>query len=474
MYNKKSHKILNLRGSNKLRSSSSQTSTKASIIEDNRSEIRQFKVNRTGLPDKLKSGIEQLSGHSMDDVKVHYNSSKPAQLNAHAYAQGSEIHVASGQEKHLPHEAWHVVQQKQGRVKPTMQLKNKVNINDDSGLEKEADMMGEKALQLRANSSSALIKRNLSNIPVFQRKTEIHYNTKAFHLDGQKREVAGYQMKATLDPKEPVHGSSPGSSVQSDLMQNLKDRGYKRMIRGHLLNGQLGGLGIAANLFPITSQANSKHKNYVENKIKDKVNQGYLVNYSVNVNSAYDITNPNADFVCHANAAGWTLNQTIHSVPGKSTVRGNTQEGGVSDPNAGTMSFASKNFKANTWGEVGSGYNDFDHGKSAGKSTISLEGNKVEGNDMNIYLQGVHYNSGEIRREDYARELIGKVDWGTGPQSEINDESASDYLNDKIDGLESAGNQNAWNLLNQLIHVLEGHGSKTVQQLIQEINGLGL
>ena len=107
----------------------------------------QKKANNTGLPDKLKSGIENLSGYSMDDVKVHRNSSKPAQLQAHAYAQGNQIHLASGQEKHLPHEAWHVVQQKQGRVKPTLQMKGKVAINDDAGLEKEADVMGAKALQ---------------------------------------------------------------------------------------------------------------------------------------------------------------------------------------------------------------------------------------------------------------------------------------------------------------------------------------
>jgi hypothetical protein len=111
----------------------------------------QRKNNNTGLPDNLKSGIENLSGHSMDDVKVHYNSSQPAQLNAHAYAQGSDIHIASGQEKHLPHEAWHVVQQKQGRVKPTLQMKSKVNVNDDKGLENEADVMGAKALQLKNN-----------------------------------------------------------------------------------------------------------------------------------------------------------------------------------------------------------------------------------------------------------------------------------------------------------------------------------
>ncbi|MHB1099036.1 MAG: DUF4157 domain-containing protein, partial [Burkholderiales bacterium] len=39
------------------------------------------KPNQTGLPDNLKSGIENLSGMSMDSVRVHYNSSQPAQLN---------------------------------------------------------------------------------------------------------------------------------------------------------------------------------------------------------------------------------------------------------------------------------------------------------------------------------------------------------------------------------------------------------
>lgn len=124
------------------------TQNKAIQLQDNRpASILQQKANNTGLPNQLKSGIENLSGHSMDDVKVHYNSNKPAQLNAHAYAQGTDIHLATGQEKHLPHEAWHVVQQKQGRVKPTTQLKGKVNVNDDKGLEKEADVMGNKALQ---------------------------------------------------------------------------------------------------------------------------------------------------------------------------------------------------------------------------------------------------------------------------------------------------------------------------------------
>nr|MDU9042979.1 DUF4157 domain-containing protein [Candidatus Electrothrix aestuarii] len=107
----------------------------------------QKQENKTGLPDDLKAGVENLSGLAMDDVRVSYNSEKPAQLNAHAYTQGTEIHVAPGQEKHLPHEAWHVVQQKEGRVRPTVQMKAGVAVNDDVGLEREADVMGASALR---------------------------------------------------------------------------------------------------------------------------------------------------------------------------------------------------------------------------------------------------------------------------------------------------------------------------------------
>jgi hypothetical protein len=157
----------------------------------------QKKENYTGLPDNLKTGMENLSGISLDDVKVHRNSDKPAQLQAHAYAQGTDIHLASGQEKHLPHEAWHVVQQKQGRVQPTMQMKGKVNVNDDAGLEKEADVMGAKAENIKFNTPQQLplsLKKNTTN-PVRQNKLKIggiditSYREKL--LDFQKKDELG-------------------------------------------------------------------------------------------------------------------------------------------------------------------------------------------------------------------------------------------------------------------------------------------
>lgn len=100
----------------------------------------------TSLPDRLKSSIERLSGVPMDHVKVHYDSPRPARFQALAYAQGSDIHVAPGQERHLPHEAWHVVQQAQGRVQPTSPRAGGVAVNDDHALEREADVMSARAL----------------------------------------------------------------------------------------------------------------------------------------------------------------------------------------------------------------------------------------------------------------------------------------------------------------------------------------
>lgn len=103
--------------------------------------------HRIAMPDPLRFGIEALSGVDMSSVRIHAGSAKPARLNALAYTQGSDIYLGPGHEKHLPHEAWHVVQQKQARVRPTMWAKG-IPMNADSGLEREADEMGARASRL--------------------------------------------------------------------------------------------------------------------------------------------------------------------------------------------------------------------------------------------------------------------------------------------------------------------------------------
>ena len=143
-----------------------------------------------GLPDALKRGVEALSGMSLYDVKVHRGSAKPAQLNAHAYAQGSDIHLAPGQEPHLPHEAWHVVQQQQGRVRPTMQMKNGAEINDEAALEQEADMMGMRALSRDETPSSE---------PAFQRVSRA--TTSTIRSPDSSRPLSASQKPKTRSPR---------------------------------------------------------------------------------------------------------------------------------------------------------------------------------------------------------------------------------------------------------------------------------
>jgi hypothetical protein len=147
------------------------------------SETVQKKENNTGLSDNLKSGVESLSGMDMSDVRVNYNSSKPAEVGALAYTQGTDIHVAPGEERHLPHEAWHVVQQKQGRVQPTIQMKG-VAVNDDAGLEREADEMGSRAVsgQVAAVTQNKFTGNNCDKSNLIQKsgvvqRAETYYRT---------------------------------------------------------------------------------------------------------------------------------------------------------------------------------------------------------------------------------------------------------------------------------------------------------
>jgi hypothetical protein len=198
------------------------------------------KENKTGLPDGLKSGIESLSGMAMDDVKVHRNSKKPETLQAHAYAQGTSIHVGPGQEKHLPHEAWHVVQQKQGRVKPTVQRAEKVNINDDVALEREATTMGQKAMNFTPQ---------VSNKPL----TNASIQTPTAQLWSLPSWMGGASEKA-----KKYYDEEKGYTVEGDQIIDKKHEGgfLKGAVGGALgtvggiLGGTLGGLwGAGKSIF---------------------------------------------------------------------------------------------------------------------------------------------------------------------------------------------------------------------------------
>jgi hypothetical protein len=126
------------------------------------------KPNKTGIPDELKASIEKLSGYSLDDVKVHYNSAKPGEIGAHAFAEGNNIYVGPGQEEHLAHEIWHVIQQKKGDVKPNTELGDNSGTlaNTDPSLEDQATKMGNKATKTETTEESTNLKTATASGPV--------------------------------------------------------------------------------------------------------------------------------------------------------------------------------------------------------------------------------------------------------------------------------------------------------------------
>lgn len=100
----------------------------------------------TGIPRAVQAKFEAASGLSFEDVRVHYNSSRPAQLGAYAYTQGSQVYIGPGQERHLEHELGHVVQQKRGLVKVDGYI-NGVPVNRDPGLERAANLGANQPVQ---------------------------------------------------------------------------------------------------------------------------------------------------------------------------------------------------------------------------------------------------------------------------------------------------------------------------------------
>ncbi len=247
-------------------------------------EERASKSNSTGMPDKLKSGIEALSGMSMDHIKVHYNSSQPAQLDALAYAQGSDIHIAPGQEQYLPHEAWHVVQQAQGKVQPTMQMKGGVAVNDDKGLEQEADVMGGKALQMmrkgmNLGSANSGVENHGSAGCIVQRHGPGFQNSKYVEGDGAHldRHLNDWQKYfddvQTVDDVRKIAKELFGNTAQEDWNNKGGTYAVDHSYRGQTVR-LVWGLGGIVSCF-VVEPKESKSKKKVEDNSEQQNQQQY-------------------------------------------------------------------------------------------------------------------------------------------------------------------------------------------------------
>jgi hypothetical protein len=139
------------------------------------------------LPGELQAKMGSAFGADFSAVRVH-EGSHVSEIGALAYTQGTDVHFAPGQyqpssqsgQELIGHELAHVVQQSQGRVSATAQAKG-VAINDDDGLEREADDLGARAArgeQVGSGAGRPTSAAGAAQCKVVQKKdVPTHYGT---------------------------------------------------------------------------------------------------------------------------------------------------------------------------------------------------------------------------------------------------------------------------------------------------------
>jgi len=119
------------------------------------------------------------------DVTVHANSNRATTVGALAYTQGNHLHFAPGQyapgssrgQELIGHELAHVVQQREGRVRATGTVEG-VSVNDDKGLEHDADVQARRAVRAQPARPRATTEGGVSSRGAVQRKLETSFPEK--------------------------------------------------------------------------------------------------------------------------------------------------------------------------------------------------------------------------------------------------------------------------------------------------------
>jgi len=263
-------------------------------IQAKQKPISKSQGNTQNLPLQMQTNMEAMGGVDLSDVKVHRNSGEPQKVGALAYAQGSDIHLGPGQEKHLGHEAWHTVQQKQGRVQPVLQAKG-LSMNDDPQLEKEADVMGTKATQVVTPISTTTNSGayTTSNSPIQQKKNKKKNKKNAEQdFDGLLK-VAGTDKNTWTASFRTYSflGLEIGNKVHQELANRLdiaqaylqqrfsdlsdkkiaKEIGLYKLVGSRKPTNAVNGNDISYHSFGLAIDVNVKGNPYLGRGIKEKI-----------------------------------------------------------------------------------------------------------------------------------------------------------------------------------------------------------
>ena len=207
--------------------------------EDDTSSV-QNTSHSNSLPKDVLGNMEQMMGADFSGVNIHQNSTNAHNVGALAYTQGEDIHFAPGQfdptsksgKELIGHELTHVVQQRQGRVQPTTQAKG-LPVNDDEGLEAEADEMGRQAAQMKANPDAPPAQMSLfgNEQERIRTKTGIKINNPTFDESRMRQELPRTSFTGAGDPRLAqamtvlYSGATEGAEVEQSLRTIAEIRG---------------------------------------------------------------------------------------------------------------------------------------------------------------------------------------------------------------------------------------------------------
>ncbi len=178
------------------------------------------------LPAPVRNRMESAFGFHLGHVRVHQGSSKALAMGAAAYTQGADIHFAPGTydpssargQELIGHELAHVIQQSEGRVHATRQAKG-MGVNDDEGLEREADDWGARAARGEPVGRGGAASGAASGAPGPVQRKRISSHWGDFEDANYRKSADGHRVdiELTFQPGEHVDATKIG------LAQSLKN-----------------------------------------------------------------------------------------------------------------------------------------------------------------------------------------------------------------------------------------------------------
>lgn len=278
-----------------------------SIAQANPPVFQLKRINSNGMSEETLNKMSNSFGEDFSNVNIHSDSKSAVDVGALAYTQGNDIHFAPGQydpasssgQSLLGHELTHIVQQREGRVQANNEI-NGMPLNDDKGLEQEADEKGAQVAQQQkaeTPTTSSKPNTNLTSYKTIQ-KWDWPWNwgnsdnkDKKEDKDAQKSVVkAGSNTGTNFDTDVGIAKTSGVMDTSMKIKIDFQDTDLK-MLKDNILDTDKASL-------KVWEEAINKLKKDAPDKLKwsDKEKETIKKKYIENIQSVWPSSKTNLFF----------------------------------------------------------------------------------------------------------------------------------------------------------------------------------